>query len=185
MLHPIQLDIAACLRTTDSSVNLRRTARCVLTGSQQRHAADCRSRAHKHPALRAEREWSQAKLAAQVGVTRQTINSIEKGRFQPNLRLAFKIARALGSGSLKCLSTRIFKKFGRLTRCPSVRFTNKSANARVSIETIAFKPLFSPEQLKKTASGEHILREKILVLILGTLSRAVENNHPHPCVRNT
>ena len=44
--------------------------------------------------LRAEREWSQAKLAAQVGVTRQTINCIEKGRFHPNLRLAFKIARA-------------------------------------------------------------------------------------------
>lgn len=45
--------------------------------------------------LRAEFEWSQAKLAAQVGVTRQTINCIEKGRFHPNLRLAFKIARAL------------------------------------------------------------------------------------------
>jgi len=44
--------------------------------------------------LRAEREWSQAKLAAQVRVTRQTINSIEKGRYHPNLRLAFKIARA-------------------------------------------------------------------------------------------
>jgi putative transcriptional regulator len=46
--------------------------------------------------LRAERERSQAKLAAQVGVTRQTINSIERGRFHPNLRLAFKIARAFG-----------------------------------------------------------------------------------------
>jgi len=46
--------------------------------------------------LRAEREWSQAKLAARVGVTRQTINCIEKGRFYPNLRLAFKIARAFG-----------------------------------------------------------------------------------------
>ena len=46
--------------------------------------------------LRAEREWSQAKLAAQVGVTRQTINSIEKGRFHPNLRLAFKIACTFG-----------------------------------------------------------------------------------------
>jgi putative transcriptional regulator len=42
--------------------------------------------------LRAEREWSQA----QVGVTRQTINSIEKARFHPNPRLAFKIARAFG-----------------------------------------------------------------------------------------
>ncbi len=46
--------------------------------------------------LRAEREWSQARLAAQVGVTRQTINSIEKGRFHPDLLLAFKIARAFG-----------------------------------------------------------------------------------------
>ena len=46
--------------------------------------------------LRAEREWSQAQLAAQVGVSRQAINSIEKGRYHPNLRLAFKIARAFG-----------------------------------------------------------------------------------------
>ena len=46
--------------------------------------------------LRAEREWSQAKLAVRMGVSRQTINSIEKGRYQPNLRLAFKIARAFG-----------------------------------------------------------------------------------------
>jgi len=46
--------------------------------------------------FRAEREWSQANLAARVGVTRQTINSIEKGRFRPNLPLAFKIDRAFG-----------------------------------------------------------------------------------------
>jgi len=46
--------------------------------------------------LRAEREWSQAQLAAQVGVSRRAINSIEKGRYHPNLRLAFKIARAFG-----------------------------------------------------------------------------------------
>lgn len=46
--------------------------------------------------LRAEREWSQAQLAVQVGVTRQTINALEKGRLHPNLRLAFKIARVFG-----------------------------------------------------------------------------------------
>ena len=39
--------------------------------------------------LRAGREWSQAKLAVHEGMTRQTINSIEKGRFHPNLQLAF------------------------------------------------------------------------------------------------
>jgi putative transcriptional regulator len=46
--------------------------------------------------FRAEREWSQANLADRVGVTRQTINSLENGRFHPNLRLAFKIARVFG-----------------------------------------------------------------------------------------
>jgi putative transcriptional regulator len=46
--------------------------------------------------LRAEREWTQAELAAYVGVTRQTINSIEKGRFHLNLQLVFKIARIFG-----------------------------------------------------------------------------------------
>jgi putative transcriptional regulator len=46
--------------------------------------------------LQAERELSQADLAVRVGVTRQTINSIETSRYHPNLRLAFKIARVFG-----------------------------------------------------------------------------------------
>ncbi len=62
--------------------------------------------------LRAEREWSQAKLAAVVGVTRQTVNSIENGRYHPNLCLAFKIARAFGTSSRKFFSTRIIQQFG-------------------------------------------------------------------------
>jgi putative transcriptional regulator len=43
--------------------------------------------------LRAEKEWSQAELAAQVGVARGTINAIETGKYDPSLPLAFKIAR--------------------------------------------------------------------------------------------
>ncbi len=43
--------------------------------------------------LRAEVEWSQAELATRVGVTRQTINAIETGRYDPSLPLAIKIAR--------------------------------------------------------------------------------------------
>jgi putative transcriptional regulator len=43
--------------------------------------------------LRAEREWSQAKLAEQLGVSRQTVNAIETGKYDPGLPLAFKIAR--------------------------------------------------------------------------------------------
>lgn len=43
--------------------------------------------------LRAEREWSQADLADRLGVSRQTVNAIETGRYDPSLPLAFKIAR--------------------------------------------------------------------------------------------
>lgn len=43
--------------------------------------------------LRAEREWSQADLAERAGVSRQTINAIETGRYDPSLPLAFALAR--------------------------------------------------------------------------------------------
>jgi putative transcriptional regulator len=42
--------------------------------------------------LRAEREWSQAELAARLGVSRQTINAIETGKYDPSLPLAFQMA---------------------------------------------------------------------------------------------
>jgi putative transcriptional regulator len=42
--------------------------------------------------LRAGRQWTQAQLAIEVGVSRQTINSIETGRFEPSLTLALKLA---------------------------------------------------------------------------------------------
>jgi putative transcriptional regulator len=43
--------------------------------------------------LRSEKEWSQAELADYVGVARGTINTIETGKYDPSLLLAFKIAR--------------------------------------------------------------------------------------------
>ena len=43
--------------------------------------------------LRAERNWSQADLAYALGVSRQTVNALETGRYDPSLPLAFKIAR--------------------------------------------------------------------------------------------
>jgi putative transcriptional regulator len=45
--------------------------------------------------VREERRWTQADLAGRVGVSRQTINSIETGRFEPSLGLALKLARLL------------------------------------------------------------------------------------------
>jgi putative transcriptional regulator len=43
--------------------------------------------------LRAERQWSQEHLSHELGVSRQTVNAIETGRYDPSLPLAFKIAR--------------------------------------------------------------------------------------------
>lgn len=43
--------------------------------------------------LRAERDWTQADLAGRVEVSRQTINAIEKEKFDPSLPIAFRIAR--------------------------------------------------------------------------------------------
>ena len=42
--------------------------------------------------LRAERDWSQQDLAERLGVSRQSVNAIEKGRYDPSLPLAFSIA---------------------------------------------------------------------------------------------
>ena len=46
--------------------------------------------------LRAGRDWTQADLADQLQVTRQTINAIEKGKYDPSLPLAFKLAALFG-----------------------------------------------------------------------------------------
>ena len=43
--------------------------------------------------LRAERGWTQADLALRIGVSRQTINAIETGKFDPSLPVAFRLAR--------------------------------------------------------------------------------------------
>jgi putative transcriptional regulator len=43
--------------------------------------------------LRAERDWSQAELGGRLGVSRQAVNAIETGKYDPSLPLAFKLAR--------------------------------------------------------------------------------------------
>jgi putative transcriptional regulator len=43
--------------------------------------------------LRAERKWSQAELAQRLEVSRQSVNAIETGKYDPSLPLAFKVAR--------------------------------------------------------------------------------------------
>jgi len=46
--------------------------------------------------LRAQRSWTQARLAEELGVSRQTVNALEAGRYDPSLPLAFAIARVFG-----------------------------------------------------------------------------------------
>lgn len=46
--------------------------------------------------LRADRGWSQGDLAEQLGVSRQTVNALENGKYDPSLPLAFKIADTFG-----------------------------------------------------------------------------------------
>lgn len=48
--------------------------------------------------LRAERDWSQAELAAHLDVSRQAVNAIETGKHDPSLPLAFRIARLFDLG---------------------------------------------------------------------------------------
>jgi putative transcriptional regulator len=47
--------------------------------------------------LRAERNWSQADLAQKLEVSRQSVNAIETGKFDPSLPLAFKLAKLFGT----------------------------------------------------------------------------------------
>jgi putative transcriptional regulator len=54
--------------------------------------------------LRAERNWSQADLAQELEVSRQSVNAIETGKFDPSLPLAFKLARLFNS-SIETLFT--------------------------------------------------------------------------------
>lgn len=47
--------------------------------------------------LRAQRKWTQAELASHLAVSRQTVNSLERGKYHPSLPLAFRIAEIFGT----------------------------------------------------------------------------------------
>ena len=57
------------------------------------HGATSNIMKNRLKVLRAERDWTQADLAERLNVSRQTINALEKGKYDPSLPLAFKIAR--------------------------------------------------------------------------------------------
>ena len=55
--------------------------------------------------LRAERAWSQQDLAERLGVSRQSVNAIETGRYDPSLPLAFRIAELFGLAIEQCFTS--------------------------------------------------------------------------------
>lgn len=63
--------------------------------------------------LRADRHWSQADLAERLGVSRQTVNAIETGRYDPSLPLAFSIGRLFGQPIESIFSTDVSEAEGR------------------------------------------------------------------------
>ena len=65
-------------------VRRRNGARAVEFGEQVKN---------RLKVLRAERDWSQAELGGRLGVSRQAVNAIETGKYDPSLPLAFKLSR--------------------------------------------------------------------------------------------
>lgn len=51
---------------------------------------------NKLKVLRAERDWTQEELAKRIGVSRQAINAVETGKYDPSLPMAFKLAQVFG-----------------------------------------------------------------------------------------
>ena len=63
--------------------------------------------------LRAERDWTQGELATQLGVSRQAVNAVETGKYDPSLPLAFKIAKLFGVRIDEVFSVRRRRRRGR------------------------------------------------------------------------
>ena len=57
------------------------------------HLVGVKTMKNKIRVLRAERRWTQADLATKLGVSRNSVNAIENGKFDPSLPLAFRVAR--------------------------------------------------------------------------------------------
>jgi putative transcriptional regulator len=86
VLQHRQLNSCHLERSEESITPVCGIGRCAPDGSSNHMKNRLR-------VLRAERGWSQADLAAQLGVSRQTVNAIETGKYDPSLPLAFKIAK--------------------------------------------------------------------------------------------
>ncbi len=81
--------------------------------------------------LRAERRWSQADLAARLGVSRQTVNAIETGKSDPSLPLAFKIAQVFGKTIEQIFSSDELKNLRKRRATLGTRRCNRPMSQRI------------------------------------------------------
>lgn len=71
----------------------RQPANAISTGENSSHGNGRPDVTNRLRMLRSTQSWSQAELARRLGVSRQTVNALERGKYHPSLPLAFKIAR--------------------------------------------------------------------------------------------
>ncbi len=86
-------DVRTALRIQDDT---RRAADTPSTGRTGEDSVNGNGRpeiTNRLRVLRSDQSWSQAELARRLGVSRQTVNALERGKYHPGLPLAFKIAR--------------------------------------------------------------------------------------------
>jgi putative transcriptional regulator len=88
--------VDACWQTALKERPWRITQAAVPAVRREPMGAEMRSMSNHIRELRGERGWSQADLAEQLGVSRQTVNAIETGKYNPSLPLAFKLAKLFG-----------------------------------------------------------------------------------------
>ena len=86
-------DIRTAFRVQDDTRRAPDTASTGQIGEDSANGNGRPEMTNRLRALRSDQSWSQAELARRLGVSRQTVNSLERGKYHPSLPLAFKIAR--------------------------------------------------------------------------------------------
>ncbi len=93
MTHDATLEISDVRTAFRIQDDTRRAANTPSTGEDSVNGNGRPEITNRLRMLRSDQSWSQAELARRLGVSRQTVNALERGKYHPSLPLAFKIAR--------------------------------------------------------------------------------------------
>lgn len=96
MTHDTTLEVSDVRTAFRIQDDTRRAANTPSTGGTGEDSVNGNGRpeiTNRLRMLRSDQSWSQAELARRLGVSRQTVNAVERGKYHPSLPLAFKIAR--------------------------------------------------------------------------------------------